>query len=133
MASLNYQAMRMKVQLYEIFEHYEPTRRIEDELDLDKLTGLLSDFEERAERVRPLEREKRQLWKRYVLFAKPAGLRFYQWQWIISPEEREKSRLDAPIDDALYYDQMVQERELADELRGFVEPVTGINQPHSLG
>lgn len=97
MVHLNDAAMRVKVKRYEMFAHHKPARLIAGAAEMKRLTELLADLEARAQLARPLEREKRLLWRRYVRFAKPVSLRRFHGQPIVSPGAGEQALLDEPL------------------------------------
>ncbi|KAK7908948.1 hypothetical protein PG985_014826 [Apiospora marii] len=114
MVHLNDAAMRMKVKLHEMSEHQKPAQQIESEREMKRLTELLADLEARAQLARPLEREKRLFWRRYVRFAKPDSLGHFHGDRVVSSdetkqaprielfdgptaEELERARLDGPF------------------------------------
>ncbi|KAK8067752.1 hypothetical protein PG996_006864 [Apiospora saccharicola] len=68
---LNNEAMRFKVQLYELFRYSDLAKQIENEEQFHLLVGLVDELEERAMLLRPLEARLSQLWPIYVAFAKP--------------------------------------------------------------
>ncbi|KAK8023889.1 hypothetical protein PG993_011955 [Apiospora rasikravindrae] len=70
-ADINDEAMRFKIQLYELFPHSGLAKRIRNEAELDILVRLVDELEERAMLLRPLEHRLRQRWRVYVAFARP--------------------------------------------------------------
>ncbi|KAK8023887.1 hypothetical protein PG993_011953 [Apiospora rasikravindrae] len=68
---LNDEAMRFKIQLYVLFKSIKQAGQIKDATEKNQIMTLVEDLEMRAKILRPLEAEKRQLWRLFVDFAKP--------------------------------------------------------------
>ncbi|KAK8070725.1 hypothetical protein PG997_010928 [Apiospora hydei] len=67
---LNNEAMRFKIQLFELFKSDKRAGQIKDSAEKNKLEALVDELDVLAKPLRPLEAKKRELWRLFVDFAK---------------------------------------------------------------
>ncbi|KAK8102364.1 hypothetical protein PG984_015510 [Apiospora sp. TS-2023a] len=71
MMDINDAAMRFRVQLYEMFKYAKNSGQIKDELEQMQIMALVAELEGCADFLRPLDKEKRRLWRLFVEFTTP--------------------------------------------------------------